>query len=68
MRHTMVLIAWLTLRSGFAVSAAATATISMPPKAKATTSRPAATPETPVGMKPSAKICAGGSAGVQPRR
>ena len=68
MRHTIVLIAWETLRSGFAVSAAATATISMPPKAKATTSRPAAMPGMPVGMNPSAKSCAGGSAGVQPNR
>ncbi|SII05471.1 Uncharacterised protein [Mycobacteroides abscessus subsp. abscessus] len=68
MRQTIVLIALLTERLGSEVSAAATATISMPPKAKATTRRPAATPGMSVGMKPSVKISAGGVAGVQPAR
>ena len=44
-----------TLRCGSAVSPAAIATISVPPNAKITISRPAPTPATPVGAK-SAKL------------
>ena len=42
-------------RSGSSDSAAAIVMISIPPKAKATTSSPAATPPNPLGAKPSAK-------------
>ena len=70
MRHRIVLTAFLMLRSGSAVSAAATATISTPPKAKITTSSADATPLTPWGMKslPSRFPHPGEAAGVNPSR
>ena len=45
-------IARATLRSGSSVSAAATATISVPPNANTTTSRAAPIPARPAGAKP----------------
>ena len=51
MRHATVRMAVATLFCGSAVSPAAIATISVPPKEKITISRPAPTPAIPVGAK-----------------
>ncbi len=52
MRQATVRIARARLRSGSWVSAAATATISVPPKANTTTSSAAPMPARPLGAKP----------------
>src|SRR6478735_4135950 len=69
MRHTTVRMALPTLRWGSSVSAAATETISVPPNAKITTNRAAATPPRPCGAKLSVRFAAPGEStpGSRPR-
>ena len=56
MRTMMARTAVATLCAGFSDSAAAMVTSSMPPKAKATASKPAAKPGMPLGRKFSVKL------------